>query len=675
MKSLSTNREHPASFTIVTLILTIAPLWLMLATANTSAHAQTSSPSPADWTQFLRDNMRRWNPYETVLNVNNVGGLGVKWAIGSKSDNIVIRSSPAVVNGVVYVGSVDHNVYARNGSTGATLWSFATGNFVHSSPAVASGVVYVGSGDGNLYALNAATGALLWSFDTGSASVGGIDSSPAVVNGVVYIGAEDANVYALNAATGAKLWSYTTGGFLGISSSPAVVNGVVYIGAYGDNVYALNASTGAKLWSSPTGLIASPAVANGMVYIDSGGGSMYALNANTGATLWSYDTGGGGVSSPAVANGVVYVGAEDRNVYALNASTGAKLWSYTTGDVVDSSPAVANGVVYVGSADGNLYALNASTGARLWSYPVDPGAPSRSVVDGPVVVDGMVYVSAGDPSGNGNVYAFDLGVGADLFLRIFPSTTTIHQGDLITYTFPVWNLGAANADQEVLNTQVPAGTTFDNISISGTPGLGTCTTPPFQGTGQIVCHQNGSMAPNTTWTVRLTVKVTAPAGSVITENAATMADMPDPNMANNTATVSLTVQGSADLFLRVTPSTTTVHQSDLITYAFPVWNLGSGNADLEVLTTQVPAGTTFDSIRISGTPGLGTCTTPPFQGTGQIVCHQNGSMAPNTTWTVRLTVKVTAPSGTVITENGATMSDTPDPNMANNTATASLTVQ
>jgi hypothetical protein len=49
------------------------------------------------------------------------------------------------------------------------------------------------------------------------------------------------------------------------------------------------------------------------------------------------------------------------------------------------------------------------------------------------------------------------------------------------------------------------------------------------------------MAPNTTWTVRLTVKVTAPAGTVITENAATMADTPDPNMANNTATVSLTV--------------------------------------------------------------------------------------------------------------------------------------
>jgi uncharacterized repeat protein (TIGR01451 family) len=123
-----------------------------------------------------------------------------------------------------------------------------------------------------------------------------------------------------------------------------------------------------------------------------------------------------------------------------------------------------------------------------------------------------------------------------------PSSPTVQLGDLLTYTFPVWNLGSDDAVQEVLTTQVPYGTTFDYIRISGTPGLGTCTHPLYGETGPIVCHENSSMAPNTTWTVRLTVKVTAPAGTVITENAATMSDTPDPNMANNTATVSLTVQ-------------------------------------------------------------------------------------------------------------------------------------
>jgi hypothetical protein len=234
---------------------------------------------------------------------------------------------------------------------------------------------------------------------------------------------------------------------------------------------------------------------------------------------------------------VVYVGDFDMALYALNATTGVKLWSYPIRGLFYSSPAVANGVVYAGSLDGIFYALNASTGAKLWSYAIETGGHSS-----PTIVDGVVYIRAANQvSPNGNTYAFALG-SADLFLRIRPSTTTVHQGDLLTFAFPVWNLGPNNAVHEVLNTQVPAGTTFDYIRISGTPGLGTCTHPPYQGTGQIICHEGDGMAPNTTWTVRLTVKVTAPAGTVITANAATMAGTPDPKLANNVATVSIKVQ-------------------------------------------------------------------------------------------------------------------------------------
>ena len=74
-----TNRKQTASFRIVGSMLTIASLWLMLATANTSAHAPGTTSSPADWTQFHRDNMQRWNPYETILGVSNVGSLQLKW--------------------------------------------------------------------------------------------------------------------------------------------------------------------------------------------------------------------------------------------------------------------------------------------------------------------------------------------------------------------------------------------------------------------------------------------------------------------------------------------------------------------------------------------------------------------------------------------------------------------
>jgi outer membrane protein assembly factor BamB len=513
--------------------------WMMLlwvvAVPAPGASGQTSNEFPgAEWAQFHRDNMQRWNQHERELQVNNVGGLALKWTFATGA---FVESSPAVLNGVIYIGSDDGNLYALNASTGQKLWSFSTGagQRILDAPALADGVVYIGSYDGVLYALNANTGKRLWSFSTGPNPIVG---PPTVVDGVVYVsGGIPETLYALNAATGKKLWM--DGNWIGGWNSAAVANGVVYIGSFDNSLRAINARTGAVLWSYAVtdGFVdSSPAVANGVVYIGGWDGTVYALKANNGKLLWSYETGSVITSSPAVADGAVYIGSWDTNVYALDARKGTRIWSFTTGDSVESSPAVANGVVYVGSDDFNLYALNAKDGQQLWSYPT-----KTFVESSPAVVDGVVY-AAGGIGHEGPVFAFAPGDTADLFLRILPSTTTVHQGDLITFAFPVWNLGPANSVHEVLRTQVPAGTAFDHVTISGTPGLATCKTPPLEGKGAITCRQNGSMAPHTTWTVRLTVKVTAPSGTVIAENAATLSDTTDPNLANNTATVSTTVQ-------------------------------------------------------------------------------------------------------------------------------------
>jgi outer membrane protein assembly factor BamB len=369
------DKRQITSFRIVSGMFAIAPLLLLLAAGNTSEYAQTSdnlsstaSSSAADWVEFHRDNMMRWNPYETKIGVGNASRLHLKWSVTvpHKFSFFGLTSSPAVVKGVLYVGSQDHSVYALNASTGAKLWSHATGDIVASSPAVANGVIYVGSNDHNLYALKASTGAKLWRFATGEP----VYSSPAVVNGVVYFGSGDNNVYALNASTGALLWRFET--LYGVSS-PAVASGVVYFGSGDLNVYALKASTGAK--------------------------------------LWSFATGGGVGSSPAVGNGVVYIGSMDHKVYALKASTGAKLWSYTIstyahGNIVTSALALANGVVYVTDRaqpgyfySGTLLALNAITGARLSYFPsgISPSSPT--------IVDGVIYFRSESNLGS-NVQAF-----------------------------------------------------------------------------------------------------------------------------------------------------------------------------------------------------------------------------------------------------------------------------
>ena len=133
-----------------------------------------------------------FNPYEKVLTPTNVSHLMPYW---TASTGFGSRSSPAVANGVVYIGSYDYKLYAFTATTGKTLWTASTGSYIDSSsPAVANGVVYVGSADHKLYAFTTTTGKPLWTASTGAA----IDSSPAVANGVVYVGSADHKLYAFH---------------------------------------------------------------------------------------------------------------------------------------------------------------------------------------------------------------------------------------------------------------------------------------------------------------------------------------------------------------------------------------------------------------------------------------------------------------------------------------------
>ena len=66
--------------------------------------------------------------------------------------------------------------YPSCGPGAKARWTFKTGGAIRSSPTVVDSVVYVGSDDGNLYALDAVTGETKWSYQTG----GEVHSSPTV---------------------------------------------------------------------------------------------------------------------------------------------------------------------------------------------------------------------------------------------------------------------------------------------------------------------------------------------------------------------------------------------------------------------------------------------------------------------------------------------------------------
>ncbi|MBV9691313.1 MAG: PQQ-binding-like beta-propeller repeat protein [Ktedonobacteraceae bacterium] len=353
----------------------------------------------------------RSNSSEHVLGLTNIAHLALDWAYAAAA---AVRSSPTVFNGIVYVGSEDHKLYAFDTTCRkvcSPLWSYATGGAVDSSPAVADGILYVGSDDHKLYAFDATCRrdcTPLWSYATAAA----IDSSPTVANGMVYIGSADHKLYAFDATCRSActpLWSYATAAT--IESSPAVDNGIVYVGSDDDKLYAFDAtcrSACTPLWSYATGdvILSSPVVANGMVYIGSADHKLYAFDATCRSActpLWSYFADDVLRSSPAVANGLLYVGSRGGTLYAFAAtcrSACTPLWSYHLTDAIDSSPTVANGIVYFGSDDRKVYAFAAtcrSACTPVWSYFV-----GGTIDSSPTVTSGVVYIG----SENNKLYAF-----------------------------------------------------------------------------------------------------------------------------------------------------------------------------------------------------------------------------------------------------------------------------
>jgi len=340
----------------------------------------TVTKPKGDWPMFRYDLGRSG----TTVSRGPKKGARRLWRYRTGDD---IFSSPAVAEGVVYIGSYDDNLYALDAKSGKLLWKYETGDHVCPSAAVAEGVVYIGSYDDNLYALDATSGKLLWKYKTGD----DVCSSAAVAEGVVYIGSYDDNLYALDAKSGKLLWRYRTGD--DVRSSPAVAEGVVYVGSCDNSLYALDAKSGKLLWEYRTGddVLSSPALAEGVVYIGSYDDSLYALDAKSGKLLWKYETRDDLFSSPAVAEGIVYVGSCDDNLYALDAKSGKLLWKYETRDDIFSSPALAEGIVYVGSCDDNLYALVAKSGKLVWRYRT-----GADVFSSPAVAEGVVYVGSYD---------------------------------------------------------------------------------------------------------------------------------------------------------------------------------------------------------------------------------------------------------------------------------------
>lgn len=311
-----------------------------------------------------------------------------------------IKSSPAIVDGRVYVGSWDKNVYALDLQTGKQVWSEILDDMIEASPTLVDNMVYIGTLAGTLFALDAESGSTRWTFTTGGKLVGGANWFKDSENLLrILIGSYDAFLYCLDTQTGKSVWAYETGNY--INGSPAVGEGYCVFGGCDAMIHVLSVADGAKAGEIDTGAYIAGSAAilgNHHVYVGNYYGELLKASLTTGEISWRYSIDGGPfISSPAVTDEVVVIGGGDMRVHCVDNLTGKAHWTYTTLGAVDSSPVIAGDKVLVGSEDGRLYLLSLADGKLLWSYEI-----GRSITSSPAVADGMVVVGCDD----GMVYCF-----------------------------------------------------------------------------------------------------------------------------------------------------------------------------------------------------------------------------------------------------------------------------
>jgi polyvinyl alcohol dehydrogenase (cytochrome) len=485
-------------------------------------------PPPSGWPMFGQNPANTaTNSTETIISTKNVGHLLTKWTFTTGGD---VSARAAVVNGVAYFPDWGGNLWAVNANNGQRIWGhqlsdygLASGTVSRTSPAVANGLVYIGTqynasapgSSGWLLAINAATGNVVWKMQPVTSNpFPVITSSPVVANGNVYFGmtsneefvaaagstyyhccSVSGSMVAVNATTGALVWrtdtvpaGYSGGAVWGSNPVVDVARSTVYVGTgnnysvpttqaytscisgggtpascqspdnHADSVLALDMTTGAIRWANRLEAWNQQGVVNGSDYwnVD----CFVTLTNCPAGTGPDYDFG----SAPneityQTASGpktILGAGQKSGIYYALDPDTGAVLWQTQVGpgsslggmewgsasDGKRIYVAIGNlyGIPYAAGSAGSWAALDPATGAILWQK----ADPNGAVDLGPMAVaNGVVYAPSMAGSATApNMLALDAASGNTLWN--FASGASVNAGATIVNGIVYWGSGYAH---------------------------------------------------------------------------------------------------------------------------------------------------------------------------------------------------------------------------------------
>jgi polyvinyl alcohol dehydrogenase (cytochrome) len=381
----------------------------------TLAVISASRAQAQDWPMFGQNIANSASTLDLSLLPFTVPKLAPKWTFTTGGD---VSARAAVVGGIAYFPDWGGNLTAVNANTGKLIWTHQLSDYdlpaaTHSrtSPAVVNGVLYTGTQEGGwLLAINALNGKLIWKMQpeaTGPFPV--ITTSPTVIAGIVYTGVasteEDVaisptypcctargSVVAVNALNGKLIWKtytipvgYSGGSVWGSNPVVDIFRGTVFVGT-GNN------------YSVPTTAAYATCIANGgteasCISPDDHIDSIIALDMFTGRVKWSQrmvDWDQTGITN----------GFDSWNVGCFFASPNCPTPTgpdYDFGSAPNEITFLTDRgfktIIGAGQKSGLYYALDPDTGAQLWRTQVGPGSSLGGMEWGSATDGIRIYVA------------------------------------------------------------------------------------------------------------------------------------------------------------------------------------------------------------------------------------------------------------------------------------------
>jgi outer membrane protein assembly factor BamB len=155
-----------------------------------------------------------------------------------------IAGTPALVDGVLYLGSYDKRIYAVDARTGEVRWRSAEAdNWFWTEPLVDGDTLFAGNLDGYVYALDRQTGEQRWRTEVGAP----VRARTAVAAGVLVVPASDGRLWGLRTQTGEQAWPpQLVGGklYADLATAPSGVYLASEVGRKSHRLYRVEAATG-----------------------------------------------------------------------------------------------------------------------------------------------------------------------------------------------------------------------------------------------------------------------------------------------------------------------------------------------------------------------------------------------------------------------------------------------